>query len=570
MCIPSLSQKYKHALRAGVCIFTAVIFVSCAKQPKLSTMTTGSITVAQNIDRNPTLIGALTGNKHTKPTPLPSAPDPSNGSIMEPDASAIVAAPVATPRHAPKAARNKKSLFAWIQSKNKNTNTEITRTVAPANVDRVTTASIMPVKSKALEAAKPVDQTKHSNENDKGAFTLKQVITQTLQTNPDVGITWAREKEAIAGIDLAKADYKPQVDVEVSTGVENTFAAGTKELAVHRTEANIQLNQKLFDFGMTKAKVARQEKLLKSAKLKRREKAEDIAFNVVQAYLEVLKQTDLAAAAARNVKAHEAMAKLVKMSEAEGNATLADIKRVQTRLDSAKSAVLDIDNGLQGASGAFKRITNMNPKKLKRPKVLSARLGRIKPDQIEAVTRNNLALRALIADRESLYSQFQQQTGKRYPEMYLSAQANYKDNVSGDTGQNMDMRGMVGFRYKLFDGGSRTATEQKISARIIEADFDYQKTYSQLIESLEENAQSIKSSDEKAKFLADSVAAARKVVALYTEQFKVSEKSPFELLDAQLDLYNTERDLITNKFDAANATYANLKLRGQLVSYLLQ
>ena len=105
-------------------------------------------------------------------------------------------------------------------------------------------------------------------------------------------------------------------------------------MAVNRTDANIQLNQKVFDFGITKSKIERREKLEESARLRRIDKSEEIAFNVVQTYLEVLKQSDLADTAKRNVKAHEKMSKLVEISEKEGNASLADVKRVQTRLGS--------------------------------------------------------------------------------------------------------------------------------------------------------------------------------------------------------------------------------------------
>ena len=132
------------------------------------------------------------------------------------------------------------------------------------------------------------------------------------------------------------------------------------------------------------------------------------------------------------------------------------------------------------------------------------------------------------------------------------------------------MRGMLGMRYRLFDGGRRRATERQIDARMLEAELKYRQAYRELVETLDDNAQAIKSSEDKSKFLADSVEAARKVATLYTEQFKVAEKSPFELLDAQQDLYNAERELITNKFDAANATFNNLKLRGTLIHYLLK
>jgi len=443
----------------------------------------------------------------------------------------------------------------------------------PSNIDPIETASISEsdVKPESKTANINLDDPMTSSKKGKnGTMSLYQVVKKTLETNPEVGIALARERDATAAVRIERSDYYPSVDFEMSSGLENTFGETKNELAVNRTDANIQLNQKVFDFGITKSKIERREKLEESARLRRIDKSEEIAFNVVQAYLEVLKQSDLADTAKRNVKAHEKMSKLVEISEKEGNASLADVKRVQTRLDAAKSAVLDIENGLKSAIGAFKRITDINPDKLKRPKTISAKLGKVGKDEIPSVARANFELRALASDRDSLDLQFKQQFGQRYPEFFLSAQANYKNNNSGETGKSVDMRGMLGMRYRLFDGGKRRATERQIDARMLEAELSYQQKYRELVETLDENAQAIKSSEEKSQFLADSVAAARKVVSLYTEQFKVAEKSPFELLDAQQDLYNAEREMITNKFDAANATFNNLKLRGTLIHYLLK
>lgn len=464
-----------------------------------------------------------------------------------------------------KAEEKKPTLFGWF----KKTKVED----LPSNVDPIQTASISEddkdVEDKTTNISLD-DPMTSSKKGKSGTMTLYQVVKKTLETNPEVGIALARERDATAAVRIERSDYYPSVDFEMSSGLENTFGETDYEMAVNRTDANLRLDQKVFDFGITKSKIERREKLEESARLRRIDKSEEIAFNVVQAYLEVLKQTDLAETAKRNVKAHEKMSKLVEISEKEGNASLADVKRVQTRLDAAKSAVLDIENGLKSAIGAFKRITDINPDKLKRPKTITAKLGKVSKSEIPSVARANFELRALASDRDSLDMQFKQQFGQRYPEFFLSAQANYKNNNSGKTGTSVDMRGMVGMRYRLFDGGKRRATERQIDARMLEAELNYQQTYRELVETLDENAQAIKSSEEKSQFLADSVEAARKVVTLYTEQFKVAEKSPFELLDAQQDLYNAEREMITNKFDAANATFNNLKLRGTLIHYLLK
>lgn len=397
---------------------------------------------------------------------------------------------------------------------------------------------------------------------------LADIIQTTIETNPEIAIAAAQEEDASIGIKIAKAAYHPTVDFTLSKGRESTFTKTTRSENIDREEANIQINHTFFNFGGTKNAVERRNALLKSAKLRKTDATGKIALEVTEAYIGFLKQTSLSDIAKKNIDSHKEIAKFVMLSEEGGNSTIADVKRVETRLDSAKSAKLNSDDALKDTITAFKRLTGVSPYEIKRPKKLVPRIKKNIKEQWRTVAAKNPKLLSLEADRLSLEKQLKQQQSTLLPEVFGLVEANYKDNVGGESGLNRDVRGMVGVRVRLYDGGARLGAAEQIQARISEADARHIKLHRELTENLENNNNELSSSKEKTEFLASSLQAARKVITLYTQQFKAGERTPFEMIDAQRDLFRAGQDSINHRYDTIIATYRDLRLRGILVKNL--
>ncbi|MFK7901886.1 MAG: TolC family protein, partial [Nitratireductor sp.] len=397
---------------------------------------------------------------------------------------------------------------------------------------------------------------------------LASLIEATIESNPEIAIARAQEDDAEIAIGIANANYHPQIDLTLTRGRENTYSKTTTQLNVDRREANIILNQTLIDFGGRKNSVARRDALYESAKLRRKDVTEKVALEITEAYMGFLKQVSLTNIAKKNVKSHKEMAKLVKLSEQGGNATIADVKRVETRLDSANSAKLNSEDALKDTITAFKRLTGISPYNVKKPKKIVPKVRKSIKEQWRNVASKNPKLLSLEADRLSLEKQLKQQKAKLLPEIYGTVEANYKDNVGGETGVARDVRGMLGVRVRLYDGGARLGAAQQIEARILEADARHLKLHRELTENLENNNQELQSSKKKSSFLGSSFKAAKKVMALYKQQFKAGTRTPFELLDAQRDLFKAEQDVINHRYDTALANYRDLRLRGKLVENL--
>lgn len=400
-----------------------------------------------------------------------------------------------------------------------------------------------------------------------GKLSLSDVVSLTLNTNPEVDIAKAQELDAEIGIEIEKAAFHPQVDLTATVGPEHVYSESASSYVNDRGEVNLLVEQKLYDFGKTKNAVARRRLLHESATLRKLETREKIALEVMTAYLGYLRQSDLTASSARNVSAHKRMQKLVRMNAEGGNATEADVKRIETRLDAAQSDKLQNDDRLKDSIAAFKRLTEMDPSTVLRPKRL-APVTLSNDYSIEAMVHNNPKLLSVAADQRSLEKQLAHQKATLYPELFAQSEMTYKHNVSGETGEGSEVKGLVGLRFRLYDGGKRRRLIDQINARIQEAHARHRKTYRELVQEAEQNRQALRTSREKTGFLSDSVQAARNVINVYEEQFKAGKRTPFEMLDAQRDLYRAEQDAINHRYETAITRYKNLRIQGKLADHL--
>lgn len=402
--------------------------------------------------------------------------------------------------------------------------------------------------------------------HDANVLTLSNVLKKALSTNPDVVVASAQTAEALSGVKIAKTARRPSVDLSVLTGLESTHTDSTDASNIKRDEVNIQVRQTLFDFGESGNAIDRRKALLQSAKNREKDTKEQIALEIIESYLGFLQQSELVQLAAENVKVHTEIAKLIRLSEQGGNSTLADVKRVETRLDAANSAKLNNENLLKDSITAFKRLAETDPNKIKKPKNILAKSSTTLSGVNSNNLRDNPKLKSLHLDARSLERQLNKQNKALLPKIYALGEANYKKNVSGDTGVSKDYRAMIGMSWKLYDGGKNVHVSEQIQMRILEAEARYRKLYNELTENMENTKQELKSSIDKRNFLESSVNSAQKVMELYRTQFKAGERSAIEILDAQRDLYASKQELKNHNYQIAAAYYRELRIAGRLIN----
>lgn len=400
-------------------------------------------------------------------------------------------------------------------------------------------------------------------------MTLSFVATQILTTNPDIEIYNAREEQAKYGVDISMAKFWPTIDVKLNGGPESVYKEAGDTIGIIRKEASVAVNTTIFDFGKRGKDVEQSEASYEAAKLRAKDKADVILLDLTNSYLDVLETRDMARITNKNIVQIHKFRNLVKINQEEGNASVADLKKVEARLENARASYVDLKANYETAREGFKKITDFYPKNLQAPPRLSAyeKANFAVDDQDLFETKYELS--AIRKDIEALDSKLGSIQASRLPIFKLGALADYKENISGENDPVTDLRVDLSFKYRLFDGGLKEAEQKRVEAQIREGRALLRKKQKNFEQDMRNADSDQKASAKKNALLAKRLKAANKVVELNTEQFKEGVLTIFELLDAQAQLLSANQDLISNKYQKYRVRYKQLQLADRLLTSLV-
>jgi adhesin transport system outer membrane protein len=402
-----------------------------------------------------------------------------------------------------------------------------------------------------------------------GRLSVPQLVRTLIGTNPDIGISAAREKEQFSAIAGAEVGLYPTVDLTAAVGPQRNFQPDPIGNGLRR-ETGLNIRQNLYDFGAAQENVNRATLAYHSASNARIARSEQTTFDMLDLLLKTQQIDRTMVVTNRNIEAHEGILKIVQSNERDGNSTVADVKRVTTRLESARSTLIDLATDRTNAADAFRRLTDVEVDLV--VDRITPRLGgdpaRLTPPRLEA----NPEIVAIKNEITSLRHQVESVRAQGLPSVGLESnlkmgrQMTAPDStVDRKTYANV----LLSVRVPLFDGGANESTRQQVVARLEAAQLKLDKRRRELAEDAK-GAQRISQSDpEKSGSLVTRVEAARKVKELYLEQFKDGNRTIFELLDSQVDLVKAETDLIAQDTNRRRTRIKTLLLEGTLVRTVL-
>lgn len=400
-------------------------------------------------------------------------------------------------------------------------------------------------------------------------MTLSYVAEKILATNPDIEIFNAREEQTKYGIDIKKAAYWPTIDVKVSGGIENIYKVDEAITGTKRTEGSITIKGTVFDFGKRGKDVAQAEAAHEAAKLRAKDTANKIVYDLTNAYLNVLENRDLAKVTNKDILQIHKFKNLVKANLDEGNASIADLKKVEARLENARTAFVDFKTKYETSREDFRKIADFYPVNLQSPpKILSYKRSKFSTND-SLLLDNKLELRAVRKDIEGLTKKLSSIKASRLPTFNLAGIADYKKNVGGVNDPVKDYRVDFSMKYRVFDGGAKAAEQKKVEALIREGKALLRKKSKNLEQDMRNADSDQKASSKKNALLAKRLKAAQRVVGLNTEQFREGVLTVFELLDAQAQLLSAQQDLIVNKYKKYRVRFRQLRLADQLLLSLV-
>ena len=403
---------------------------------------------------------------------------------------------------------------------------------------------------------------------------FKDVVAYALEINPQIAYVRGQYVEARAGVAVAESGAGIQLDGSVGAGVgaqgttsvplDSTLLQNPAFSEAKRYIGSLTAKKLLYDFGATEAGVSRARQLAEAQRLTLESKVNDVGYSIADAYLRVFQSRELAKLNDDNITALEKIQELVKANEANGNGTVADVKRVEARLVDARAVSADTIAELQTAIDAFRRLAKSDPGDLQPAPDLSDFIPKTAERSIEILKQTSPHLRSVDASLKASNLELESKKQSTKPLIQFQSDTTLK-TYTGSYWNNLDSQAIVSMTYKFMDGGLAQSQISQILARIGQNEDLYRNDRDQAEADLRKFYTTIEAARSKTESLESGVSASASARDLYTEQFSGGKRTLFELLDIQTAYFNAKRAAILNMFEERRSAYSVLQILGLFV-----
>lgn len=406
--------------------------------------------------------------------------------------------------------------------------------------------------------------------------TLEGAIMKAMETNPEVLIA-ERGKEAIEQeLRQAKAGYLPTVDLTIGSGHERSNNTTTRNRAdrqdntgghrsLWRNEARLIARQMVFDACETCHNVDQQEYRLESSVKNTKEVKENVSLRVVQAYLDVLRNQELVNLAQANVDNHKKYLKQIEARSSSGRGSKADIRQAEGRLALAESTVYAAKGELKNAKATYVQVVGEKPEDLKAFKAPVEMLPTTRDEAVERAMANNPAIHSAQFDIYAADSAHRATKSAFFPRLDVELEANRAQNLDGTSEANNSYLAMARVSYNLYNGGADLARKRQQFARLEEAKDTLERDRREVEERMYEAWNDLETAKMRLKPLSSHVLSSEETKKAYKSQFDIGQRSLLDLLDTEVEYFNSKTAYINGKYAVDFAIYNVLTTSGDIL-----
>ncbi|MDL2317313.1 TolC family protein, partial [Desulfovibrio sp. OttesenSCG-928-A18] len=248
-----------------------------------------------------------------------------------------------------------------------------------------------------------------------------------------------------------------------------------------------------------------------------------------------------------------------------GATTMADVSQTQSRLARTEASLAESRAALEVAMANYKRLTGKDAGQIEVPASPAGAYPSLEAALASSQT-GNLKIRALQADITTADAQTDLDKAPFHPTIYLEAGPTYSYRPTSSDSDQGGVSVMLHANWNLFNGGYDWYNVKGDKARARQARQELSALLDNLAEETEATWAEYVSSQEQARFYANSVDYATKTRDMYLQQFNVGQRSLLDVLDSENELFSSSIQLVTAQQNVIAAKYRLLALGGAFLS----
>jgi outer membrane protein, adhesin transport system len=402
---------------------------------------------------------------------------------------------------------------------------------------------------------------------------LKTSIAELLETNPIILERLQNYNATKGEVKTTQSAYYPSIDLSLGAGIEQKSTLDTtpnvsKDLDAY--QATLKYTQNIFNGFKTTHQVEQQEYRTISAAYSYIEKVNDTAFELADAYIQVMKNNELLQTAKENVETNNEIFIKVKKLYESGLTTLSEVNKIESTLALSKSNLVVQENTLLDTSYKLHRIMG---RYLDVDKMVKPELDVLLPNSLEeatqyAITHNpsllisNYNIKLAQATKKEKESSF-------YPKLDLEVSQSYNKNLNVIEAEDSRFKAMAYINYNIFNGFLNSNELQNSISKIYQEVEIKNTLRREVIEGLNLSWAANTKLQKQLKYLQKYKDFSFKTLTLYTKEYDLGRRSLLDLLSAQNDFIGAKSQIINTKYNILFSKYRILDAMGTLLTTVM-
>ncbi|MCT7482789.1 TolC family outer membrane protein [Aliarcobacter cryaerophilus] len=417
------------------------------------------------------------------------------------------------------------------------------------------------------------------------ALTLKETLNEVLETNPVVQERLKNLNETREDLNIAKSEWLPSLDYRGTIGRNNSgdlkdgdvskgssFNHNVRDSSYSHYTNSLKLTQNIFNGFSTTEKINYQEARVFGAAYHYLENANDIAFNMTQAYIDLLRSYQLLQNAKDNVVINKKIYEDVQSLYDQGLTTKSEMTKIYASLSLANSNLVVQQNNTMDKEFKFKRLygRSVNVGTLEVPK-LDLAMPESKQRATMIAIQNNPSMIVSSYNIKGAQALYREKKSKFMPSVDIEAEQMFNDYTKDNGFDSADDRQRIYavLNWNLFKGGAHSADLQK-SRSTINKELELQRDLKrQTIEGLELSWSAYEMLGKQLTELYKYYEYSEETLSSYQSEYEMGRRTLLDLLSAQNDLISSKAQIINAQMDKLFAQYRILDAMGMLVSSVL-
>lgn len=403
------------------------------------------------------------------------------------------------------------------------------------------------------------------------ALELEEAVQAAINYYPEINESRANLQALRQDENIARSRFLPTVTLSAESGREFTNTStivGTGEY-LNRYQANLNVNQLIFNGFAREKEVDRQVALGRAAQLELIDNGETLGLDVVRAYIDLVRNQQLVSLAEDNLATHQEVVADVQTRVDGGRSGIGDLQQAQTREANARATLASALRDLDSSEIIYLRLVGEMPEdEMELPEFDEDLWPGTLDEALEITETSSPLIEAAKASAEGAARNTDVQRSLLMPTVDLDVNLRRSFNLDGTRGKNEEAIGLLRLNWNLFNGGGDLAAIREARARHSEALATTNRLRKEVIEDVRQSYSEFERRSQEWEARQDQIISSGATISTYRQEFLIGQRDLLDLLDSENEFFNAESQLLSIETQVLFAQYRLLASMGKLLPAL--